>query len=134
MPRAEFAADVAALLATPAWVTEWQYRPMREAMLRRAELVVFLDLPFRVVGSRLLRRTLARRIRRTVLWNGNREPSLRTVFTDPEHVLRLGWAGHLKARRRIADVLARADAPPAVRLRSARAVRRWLEALDGRWS
>jgi len=35
-------------------------------------------------------RTLRRRLRREVLWNGNREPSLWTLCIDPDHIIR--WA------------------------------------------
>lgn len=89
--------------------------------------MVFLDRPSRGVAIRLLRGTLARRIHRTQLWHGNREPPLHTVFTDPEHLLRLVRRGHRRARRRLAEVLARPDAPPAARLWSAREVRAWLD-------
>lgn len=127
VPRAEFAADVAALAAAPAWVTEWQYSQVREVLLARAELVVALDLPAAVVAARLLRRTAARRMRGTVLWNGNVEPPLWTVLTDPEHVVRAAPRSFRRARERLADLAVRADVPPVVVLRSAREVRYWLD-------
>lgn len=90
VPRAEFAADVAAFAATECWITEWQGAAVRPLLLARADLVVWLDLPRRRVFGQLLRRTVRRRVRRIELWNGNVEPPLWTVVTDPEHVLR--WA------------------------------------------
>lgn len=61
VPRPEFLADVTALAARPAWVTEWQYSAVRPLLLDRADLLVWLDLPRAVVLSRLARRTVPAR-------------------------------------------------------------------------
>lgn len=50
--------------------------------------MVWLDLPYRVTLTRVVRRTVRRRLRREVLWNGNQEGPLRHVLTDPGHVVR----------------------------------------------
>ncbi len=42
----------------------------------------------------LLVRTLRRKVRREELRNGNVEPPLRTMFTDPGHVARWAWRTH----------------------------------------
>ena len=63
-PRPEFLEEVRRLAAAPTWVTEWQYGPARPLLLARADLVVWLDLPRRVVMTRVVRRTLRRRRRR----------------------------------------------------------------------
>jgi adenylate kinase family enzyme len=91
-PRPTFADDVAALVARDAWVTEWQYDAARPLTLARAELMVWLDLPIRLVLRQLTRRTLRRRVRREQLWHGNVEAPLHTVFTDREHVMRWAWS------------------------------------------
>src|SRR3954468_24702036 len=72
-PRPEFGADVEALVAGEQWVTEWQYSAVRPLLASRADILVWLDLPFRTVLRRLVRRTVRRRLRREVLWNGNLE-------------------------------------------------------------
>jgi adenylate kinase family enzyme len=126
VPRAEFAADVAGFAATECWVTEFQGAAVRPLLLSRADLVVWLDLPRRRVFAQLLRRTLHRRVRRVELWNGNVEPPLWTVFTDPEHVLRWAWTAYGRERRRMLGLLTVPRSPPVVRLRSRREVRRWL--------
>ncbi|MBW8871708.1 MAG: AAA family ATPase, partial [Leifsonia sp.] len=88
-PRPEFVDDVLAFTSAPEWTTEWQYRSARDVLAERADLLVWLDLPYaRVTFPRVLRRTLSRRLHRTRLWNGNQEPPLRTFFTDPEHIVR----------------------------------------------
>jgi hypothetical protein len=43
----------------------------------RADLIIWLDLPVRLVMWRLLRRTHLRNKHRTELWNGNVEPGWR---------------------------------------------------------
>jgi len=128
-PRPEFMDDVRALAARDAWVTEWQYPAARPLLLGRAELLVWLDLPVPVVMWQVTRRTLRRRLRRTPLWNGNVEPPLRTVLTDPDHILRWAWQSRHKLCG-LDERLAR-EAPhvQVVRLRSRREVERWVRGL-----
>jgi hypothetical protein len=94
--------------------------------LARAQLVVGLDLPRYLSLYRLLRRTIARVLDGRPVCNGNRE-TLRQVFSQDSIIL---W--HFRAftskRRRIDAWEADPDAPPLVRLRSARAVEEWLSA------
>lgn len=125
-PRPEFDEEVAALAASERWATEWQYASARPVLAARADLVVWLDLPRRVVMHRVVRRTLRRRIRREELWNGNREPALRTVLTDSDHIVRWAWRTHAQHAERIAALAAQRPELPIVRLRSAGAVERWL--------
>ncbi|HWV48642.1 MAG TPA: AAA family ATPase [Microbacterium sp.] len=93
-PRPEFLDDVRAFAAEERWVTEWQYTSKgTDAFLPpRAQLVVWLDYPYRVVRSRLLRRTLGRSILRTEMYNGNVErPIWRLLATrDPDENI-LAW-------------------------------------------
>jgi adenylate kinase family enzyme len=90
-PRGSFLVDAAAFVAQPTWVTEWQYGKARPILLRRADLLVWLDLPRAVVMRRVLRRTAQRRLTRTVLCNGNLEPSLSMFFTNRDHIVRWAW-------------------------------------------
>lgn len=129
-PRPEFVADVHAFTAEDRWVTEWQYDQVRQHLLDRATLLVHLDLPRATVMQQVVRRTLRRRLRREQLWNGNVEPPLHTIFTDPEHIVRWSWAGIEKYRRKVAQV--RADHPglPVVTLHSHRQADEWLAGLS----
>ena len=61
---------------------------------------------------------VVRRTRRVELWNGNHEPPLHTIFTDPEHVVRWAWGSYARIGPRVQDVLAQPDHPAVVRLRS----------------
>jgi len=60
------------------WVTDSTYHSvLGELVVRRAELVVWLDLPIALVMWRLLRRTHIRNRDKIELWNGNVEPGWR---------------------------------------------------------
>jgi adenylate kinase family enzyme len=122
-PRPEFAREVAAFAQEDTWVTEFQYREVRPALLARADTLVWLDHPFTTVMGRLVGRTVRRRAGRVELWNGNQEPSLWSAFTDSEHILRWGWKTY---RRNRARVLALVDEVVVVRLRGQGQVERWL--------
>ncbi len=126
VPRPTFVEDVHRFSAGEAWVTEWQYDQVLQHLAERADLLVHLDPPRRVVLRQVVRRTLVRRLRRQELWNGNVEPPLRTFWTDPEHVVRWSWSTHPRTAARVAAL--RRDRPdlPVVRLRSRAEVRRWL--------
>lgn len=124
-PRPEFIAEVTARIQDPGWVTEWQYQAVRELLADRSDLLVWLDLPRRVVMGRVVRRTLARSISRTELWNGNREPPLRTILSNEEHIIRWAWRTHGSSLARITDYLARRPELPVVRLRGRAEVERW---------
>lgn len=126
MPRESFMGEVTALAAQPGWVTEWQYGVARPLLLQRADLLVWLDLPLTVVMQRVVRRTVVRRLGRTVLWNDNQEPPLRTFFTDPDHIVRWAWrTRHATAKRVGGAVTSRPDLT-VVRLTSQQAVNGWL--------
>lgn len=129
VPRPTFVAEVTAIAASDAWVVEWQYDQVRPLLLSRADLLVWLDLSRARVFSQLLRRTLARRLRRIELWNGNREPPLSKIFTDPEHVVRWAWGSYSRIGPRVRAVLEGTDPPVVVRLRSRREITGWLARL-----
>jgi adenylate kinase family enzyme len=125
-PRDNFMVDVAAFVAQPAWATEWQYGKARPLLLRRADLLVWLDLPRAVVMRRVVRRTVHRRLSRTVLWNGNFEPPLSTFFTDRDHIVRWAWRTHHEYAERVADAATAREDLVVVRLKSQQDVDRWL--------
>ncbi|NNH24155.1 P-loop NTPase family protein [Pseudokineococcus marinus] len=125
VPRPDFRADVEALAAGDAWVTEWQYGAVRDLLAARADLVVWLDLPRHRVMRQVVRRTVRRRLRREVLWNGNVEPPLRTVLTDPANIVRWAWTSHHRGRERVLALGADRPDLPVVRLPSHAAALAW---------
>jgi adenylate kinase family enzyme len=124
--RPEFVADVAALAERKRWVSEYQYPEARPLLLARCDLVVYLLLPRWLVMSRVVRRTIGRTLRREVLWNGNREPPLRTFFTDRDHIVRWAWRNHFRNASRIAEIQAVRPDVPVVILTSRREIAHWL--------
>lgn len=126
VPRPTFEADVEQFSAGPAWVTEWQYGSVRPLLAERADLLVWLNLPRPVVMRQIVGRTVVRRLRRVELWNGNIEPPLRTVLTDPEHVVRWAWNTHRTNAARVARLAADRPQLPVIRLRSRAEVQRWV--------
>ena len=126
VPRPEFLADVRALVAREAWVTEWQYAAARPLLLERAELLVWLDLPTWRTMWQVTRRTVLRRVRRQVLWNGNTEGPLRTFLTDPDHIVRWAWRTRHKYDGLDRQVAQERPGLPVVRLRSHAEARDWL--------
>ena len=125
-PRPSFVDDVRRFAATEQWVTEWQYPAVRDLLADRADLLVWLDLSRARVMRQVTVRTLRRRWRREPLWNGNVEPPLRTVLTDPEHMLRWTWTTHAHTAPRVAALLLGDPDLVAVRLGDRAAVARWV--------
>ena len=93
LPNAEFRDRVAAFVAGPAWVVDGNYTShgVAELVWPRADTVVWLDPPKRVVMGRVIRRTLRRVLTRQELWNGNREPWTNLYSRDPRRNI-IVWA------------------------------------------
>ncbi|MCK8616417.1 AAA family ATPase [Gordonia sp. C13] len=129
--RPEFLDDVREFLASDAWVTEWQYRDARPLIAARAELLVWLDLPYwTTTFPRVVRRTVRRRLRREVLWNGNLEAPLRTIFTNPEHIIRWSVSQRHAVAAAVPQLQRSEPGLPVVRLRSQADVEAWLAGLS----
>jgi adenylate kinase family enzyme len=127
VPRTEFLTDVTAFVQRDAWTTEWQYSPARPLLSARADLLVWLDVPFlRVTLPRVIHRTLRRRLRRERLWNGNVEPALHTFFSDPEHIVRWAISTRHTYLERVPPLEAQHPQLVIVRLRTPREVEAWL--------
>jgi adenylate kinase family enzyme len=126
VPRPEFEDDVRRLVTSPAWVTEWQYTPVRALLAEHADLLVWLDLPALVTARQVVRRTLRRRLRREALWNGNLEPPLWTFVTDRDHIVRWAWRTRAVTGGRIEGLRREQPDLPVVRLRRHADADRWL--------
>jgi adenylate kinase family enzyme len=130
----EFARRVAAATEGDAWVTDGNYRrvTMDGPVWARADTVVWIDPPDRVIMSQVVTRTLARTIGRRELWNGNRE-SFRNVFRRDPHRSIIAWAWSTRNSNRVRYRQAMIDPAHAhlrfVRLGSRRQARAFLDAL-----
>lgn len=131
--REELRARVAAALTGDAWVVDGNYSKVRDIIWTRADTLVWLDYPLRVILRQLLARTFKRAITRELLWRGNRE-RFAAVFSLDSILL---WA--LKTYRRRRREYAVLPQQPeyahlkVIRLRSPEEAHRWLADLaDGR--
>jgi adenylate kinase family enzyme len=93
MARAE-----AALPVDSGWVTDGNYRSLREISWSRADTLVWLDYPLPLVFWRLTVRCFSRGIRRTELFNGNREELWKHFFTRESLFLWLMKTHHSRGR------------------------------------
>jgi adenylate kinase family enzyme len=78
-PRPEFAEDVAKAIEPDRWIIDGNYRAVREVVHDRTTDFVWLNLPFRIVFSRAIRRTCSRIRSKEMYYNGNRE-TIRGAF------------------------------------------------------
>jgi adenylate kinase family enzyme len=125
-PNPQFVTEVEKFSSEPAWVTEWQYSSVRRLLADRADLLVWLDYPRALVMWQVVHRTIRRRLRRQALWNGNVEPPLRTIFNDPDHIIRWAWSTHRKTGHRVADLMRSRLGLPIVRLPNRKAAQEWV--------
>jgi adenylate kinase family enzyme len=123
------------LSAHPRWIVDGNYNSsVQDIVWARAEAVVWLDLPRRVVLPALLSRTLRRGLRGEELWNGNRERPWQILDPRPEENIVL-WCLTRYAEYRARYLAAMTD--PAwshlrfFRLRSRAEVAAFVEQLTG---
>ena len=131
--REEMRRIVGERIEADAWVVDGNYASMvQDLVFPRAETVVWLDLPRRVVMPRIIRRTLGRMAFRRELWNGNRERFRNLFKTDPfENIILWSWTQTPKYRAQ--DGQASTDPNNAhldwVRITTAHEQRTWLRRL-----
>jgi adenylate kinase family enzyme len=127
--RATWQEDVLNFLEGPEWAIEWQGEEVREQMIARTQVLVWLDHPRALALTRVVVRTIKRRIGRgPAIAGGNVEGPLHRFFTDPNHIVKDSWRRHQMMRARVHRVIAE-DCHPGlviVRLRGQRQVDAWL--------
>ena len=79
-PQEQFVALVREATAAERWVVACNYVVSRPELWPRSSAVVSLNFSLGVVLRRVLLRTAGRLLRREVLWHGNRESLVRTLF------------------------------------------------------
>ena len=108
------------------WISDGTYHQMiGEVVLERAQTIVWLDLPVRLIQLRLFRRTYLRKKHRVELWHGNQEGPWR------ESLRYLMWPSLKRSfenRRNLPALFARHPHLEVHRLRSDREVRGFVQA------
>jgi adenylate kinase family enzyme len=94
LDREVFRARVGELAAGDAWVIDGNYSAVRDLVWARADTVVFLDVPRRKAMVSVIRRSAGRVVRRTELWNGNRETARNVLARDS--IVLWTWTQHHK--------------------------------------
>jgi hypothetical protein len=130
-----FKERVARAVEGDAWVIDGNYagRGARDLVWPRADTVIWLDPPLRVIFARLLARALRRIRTGEELWpgTGNRE-TFRNQFLSPNNLFWWALKTYRRRRRELPQILAR---PEHAHLHVHR-FRRWTEAAAwlSRWS
>lgn len=138
--REDFVDAIDAVTGGSRWVIDSQGAPLsspappihRELMWDRADTVIWLDYPKRVVLARGFNRHLQRVLTRQRLWHGYVE-TFRDWF-DPGHPLRRAWSGHAVRRLQLTERTTDPRWQPltVVRLRHPRDAAAFLAALSQR--
>ncbi len=128
--RAEFRRRVDTATSAPGWVSDGNYREVRDLVWGRAQVLVWLDYPLTLILWRLLCRSLRRISTHEELWNGNRE-SVRGLFFSSDSLFVYAVRSRPELRRNIALAAAH-DYPhlTLVHLTGPRDTRLWLAGLD----
>ncbi|MFJ7778546.1 AAA family ATPase [Streptomyces yangpuensis] len=127
-----FAGDTARIVAGDRWVLDGQGpAAVRDLMWKRADTVVWLDLPRHVVMRRVLHRSLRRSLRHEQLFGGNREAWREWLRAD--HPVRWAWSRFAERRTEITQRAADPRFAPlrVVRLSSPREAALWLRGHTG---
>jgi hypothetical protein len=113
----------------PRWVIDGNYSVIRDIVWEQADTVIWFDLPYLAVMSRVIRRTIKRAILRTELWNGNREPLSNLISFDPQKSI-IAWTASRHGLYRQRYAAAEADpkwaAVTFIRLDTRASIRRLL--------
>ena len=125
--HAVFRERVAAATAPDAWVLDGNYSRVRDLVWAGADTLVWLDFPRSVITWRIVTRSLARIVRRTELWAGNRE-RLRQLF-GRDSIIWWSISTYARRRREYPQLIAGFGHLEVVRLRSPAAADRWLRTL-----
>jgi len=130
----EFRARVSAFVAQPRWVVDGNYSQVRDILWPLATTIVFIDLPKRVVMTRVVKRTLLRIVKRERLWNDNRESWRNALSRDPmRNIILWTWNTHARYHGPVPrEARESVGHERVVVLSSQRAVRRFLDSTSER--
>lgn len=126
-PLEVFRERVSDALSGDVWVTDGNYRKVRDLVWGRADTVVWLDYPAWVIFGRLFARTMRRAFTREELWNGNRE-SFRGALLSRDSLLLWALKTYRRHRREYPLLFAQPEHQhlTVIRLASPRITKRWL--------
>ncbi len=114
-------------LQVDSWVTDGNYRKVRDIIWLQAETVVWLDYPLIVILWRLFWRAIRRTMRQELLWGTNRE-TWRGQFFSRDSLFVWALQTYKRHRREYPAFFAQPEHAHlrVVHLRSVRETKRWL--------
>jgi adenylate kinase family enzyme len=126
----EFRAQVREFVDQPRWVIDGNYRQVRDILWPLATTIVLIDLPKRVVMTRIIKRTFLRIMKREQLWNGNREKWRNAFSRDANHnIILWAWTSYPRYHEEVPREAREVVGPErVVLLTSAADVRRYVAA------
>ena len=128
VPIDVFRAHVEKALSGDTWVVDGNYSKVRPLIWSRADTIVWLDYPFRVVLGRILQRTIRRVVLQEECCNGNRETFQKAFLSRDSMIL---WAvqTYQKKRTHYSTLFQQPEFAhlKKVRLTSPTMAQRWLE-------
>ena len=115
--------------AEESWVIDGNYSDVRDIIWRKADTLIWLDLPFLTLFYRILWRTLRRVVKREKLWNDNTE-GLDALFGSnsmPLWVIKTYW----RRKREYPVLLSKPEYSHLniIRLETDQEINDWLEIL-----
>lgn len=127
-PEPVFRAKVEEATEGPRWVTEGNYSAIRDILLSRADTAIWLDYPFPLVFSRLLKRTLTRVIDQKPICNGNHETWRQTFSRNS--ILLWAFKTHWRKKRQYPELWRRYPHLTVLRFASPSQTEAWLRQLE----
>ena len=114
-------------LQVDSWVTDGNYRKVRDIIWSQAETIVWLDYPLTVILWRLFWRAVRRTMRRELLWGTNQE-TWRKQFFSRDSLFVWALQTHKRHRREYPVFFVRPEHAHlrVVHLRSVRETKKWL--------
>lgn len=103
-PTEEFREKVAEATARKRWVVDGNYSIARDVAWRRADAIIWLDLPFHVVMAQVVKRTIERCLTGRELFSGNRT-SFRRAFLSRDSIIWWAATTWKKKRRLYSELL-----------------------------
>lgn len=127
-----FRRQVDEALSTESWVVDGNYSKARDIVWARADTIIWLDYPLRIIYWRLFRRTMRRIISREDLWQtGNRE-SFRKQFLSKDSLFIWAWTSKVKQRKNYPSILSQPEYAQLIVLtfRYPKDTSKWLKTLE----
>ena len=115
-PTEQFKSEVSEFLgrserSSGGWIVDGNYlSKLDDLVLAKADIVIWFNLPKKILMKRVIKRSLRRAITREELWNGNRESLGNLLKWSPEeNIIRWTWSQYGAYIERLSELAAVAE-------------------------